>query len=154
MRTITGSLTSIRVVIEAVIARPFKFDLSPATGSLPRHNTLQKHPCKGWSICLPRCVSTSPNPFLRNSRVIDNWPRVSFFPPSPNPTRTEWLTFAIDNALSDRVADKRHRMASLKMCELLRQLKSAYWNCCGSGRMPLILEFEDPTRSTEIPYLL
>jgi hypothetical protein len=26
----------------------------------------------GWSICLPRCVSTSANPFLDNSRVTDN----------------------------------------------------------------------------------
>ncbi len=51
---------------------------------------------------------------------------MSFSPPSkadPN----EWLTFAIGKALSDRVADKRPRMASLNLGELLRQLKSAYW---------------------------
>ena len=49
------------------------------------------------------------------------------FPLCPKLTRNEWLTFAIGKALSDRVADKRPRMASLNLGELLRQLKSAYW---------------------------
>jgi len=50
---------------------------------------------------------------------------MSFSPPKL--TRNEWLTFAIGKALSDRVADKRPRVASLNLGELLRQLKSAYW---------------------------
>jgi hypothetical protein len=44
----------------------------------------------------------------------------------PKLTRNERLIFAIGKALSDRVADKRPRMASLNLGELLRQLKPAY----------------------------
>ncbi len=106
----------------------FQSELSPATGSFTKTQYAAETPGAkvGGSVFVDLdAYQFSPNPFLDNSRVTDS-PRMSF-PLRPKLTRNEWLTFAIGKALSDRVADKRPRMASLNLGELLRQLKSACW---------------------------
>ena len=62
----------------------FQFDLSPATGSLLRHNTLQKHPVQrlvDLSLFTSMRINVSKS-VSGSSRVTDNSSRMSFFSPS------------------------------------------------------------------------